>query len=585
MLDVESVAVEQDDDEWYAADPPHAWREGAAWREALEGGVPSDVPLISTGGAPSEKAIRLLIEFEVTSPAVYEKKYRRPTWPGGQSGVTIGVGYDVGYCPDKSRLWADWRGVLSDLMVTALERAIGVKGPAARRLAKELGGIVDVPWSAAEQVYRQSILPFWTRVVSGALPNAGMLTGDCFGALLSLSYNRGPSYAKAGDRYREMRAIKAHMGAQAFGRIPGEIRAMRRLWPDVPGLQQRRDREAALFSEGLDNTVAPTLLKATSAPSLDELRQAFADTLAAVADTPAQGALGRRFFFPNGVGELEFEVTVGLEEGFKLSVGVKDAGAAEPQAAGSQTASKTKLEPHIAGMLSADYDYEIQGRFSEDGLEYLLLDQFDAEAGGQLLVRTSTPPEVLAADTILAPPMLRGAGSAWPDHADALDDESETLPLAVDAGQISAAVHRSALACEGKLSSKKVPGTNGGRLGCAWAVNEVVKRALGRPIGGELSTANMNKVLRAKHAPPVAEGDAEPGVIIMSPTSGGKTGHVGIVGERRSGELLVYSNSTERGLFVQNYTVASWRKRYGEKLGLPVLFYRLDADAFPIGRG
>jgi hypothetical protein len=41
------------------------------------------------------------------------------------------------------------------------------------------------------------------------------------------------------------------MAARAFTQIPGEIRSMKRLWPDLRGLQVRRDREAALFQKGL----------------------------------------------------------------------------------------------------------------------------------------------------------------------------------------------------------------------------------------------------------------------------------------------------------------------------------------------
>src|SRR5215204_6101035 len=44
----------------------------------------------------SRAGLDLLVAFEVTAPAYYEKKLRRPVWPGGESGVTVGIGYDVG---------------------------------------------------------------------------------------------------------------------------------------------------------------------------------------------------------------------------------------------------------------------------------------------------------------------------------------------------------------------------------------------------------------------------------------------------------------------------------------------------------
>ena len=48
-----------------------------------------------------------------------------------------------------------------------------------------------------------------------------------------------------------MRQIKAHMAALNFAAIPVDIRAMKRLWPDDPGLTERREREAKLFEDGL----------------------------------------------------------------------------------------------------------------------------------------------------------------------------------------------------------------------------------------------------------------------------------------------------------------------------------------------
>ncbi len=44
----------------------------------------------------SKKAIEMIIKHEVGGRAVYEKRYQKPIWAGGDSGVTIGLGYDVG---------------------------------------------------------------------------------------------------------------------------------------------------------------------------------------------------------------------------------------------------------------------------------------------------------------------------------------------------------------------------------------------------------------------------------------------------------------------------------------------------------
>ena len=199
---------------------------------------------------PSQAAIDMIVSFEVTSKAVYEQKYQRPIWPGGQSGVTVGIGYDVGYVK-AAKLTADWQGKLPAAMIAELKHAVGVKGAPARLLAIELAPRVVVPWEPAMAVFATVDLPNYSRDVRNGLANTAELSEDSFGALASLVYNRGASFQKAGDRYREMRAIRAHMAARQFSAVTQDILDMQRLWPNVPGLQRRRRQEAALFKQGL----------------------------------------------------------------------------------------------------------------------------------------------------------------------------------------------------------------------------------------------------------------------------------------------------------------------------------------------
>ena len=67
--------------------------------------------------------------------------------------------------------------------------------------------------------------------------------------MLSLSYNRGASYTLQGDRYKEMRYIKADMAAERFDDIGYQLRAMARLWPIGNGVHPRRYREAAIWDK------------------------------------------------------------------------------------------------------------------------------------------------------------------------------------------------------------------------------------------------------------------------------------------------------------------------------------------------
>jgi hypothetical protein len=198
----------------------------------------------------SQAAINLIVMEEVSSKGLYEAKYTHPEWPGGASGVTIGIGYDCGYST-PTIIQADWGDKLPLTMVGALEAVAGIHGSAAASHAHELRGVVTVPWAAAMAVFIGRDIPKWEGIVAHALPNTERLASDSFGALVSLAYNRGASFSTAGDRYREMRAIRDHMAKEQFAEIPAEFRSMRRLWPNVVGLRNRRDHEAALFEKGL----------------------------------------------------------------------------------------------------------------------------------------------------------------------------------------------------------------------------------------------------------------------------------------------------------------------------------------------
>lgn len=203
----------------------------------------------------SQAAIDLIVAEEVTSKAVYTKKYQKPEWPGVLSGITIGIGYDCGYSsPDKIR--ADWGPYLAPEMVSMLVRVAGLKGAEAKAQLARARQVVSVPWDAAMQVFMHNDMPRWENIVLKAIPSAAKLSADCFGAIVSLAYNRGASFSKAGDRYKEMRAIKQHIEAGQYEKVPGDLKSMARLWPTLPGLVGRRNREAALFQKGLTNMAA-----------------------------------------------------------------------------------------------------------------------------------------------------------------------------------------------------------------------------------------------------------------------------------------------------------------------------------------
>lgn len=204
----------------------------------------------------SPEATELIIACEVSSRAVYEKLYLAPVWPKGKSGLTIGIGYDIGYV-DADELKADWGQYLAIATIVRLSEACRITGTAAAALAESLSS-VQVDWKIAKQQFDQEAKPRYVGMTRAALPQPEQLNGSTLGALVSLVYNRGPSFSLAGDRYSEMRNIKEHLSSGDLGRVPNELRCMKRLWagmPDMRGVVLRREAEAKLFESGLAKKV------------------------------------------------------------------------------------------------------------------------------------------------------------------------------------------------------------------------------------------------------------------------------------------------------------------------------------------
>lgn len=213
---------------------------------------PESAMLLGTATV-STRAMDMIVAFEVSSEAAYNRLYRHPVWPHGKSGVTIGIGYDIGYVT-ADVLATDWTEAIGGPSVGTLKPACGKTGDAASQILPQVKS-VDVPFTAADAVFKKTVMPrFIGRTLAALPPAAENLTPDCLGALVSLAYNRGASFNAAGDRYQEMRAIRDAVQAGRLADIPAQIRGMKRLWagkPEMAGLLRRRDLEALLFEQGL----------------------------------------------------------------------------------------------------------------------------------------------------------------------------------------------------------------------------------------------------------------------------------------------------------------------------------------------
>ena len=187
------------------------------------------------------------MRFEISSKANYTRKLEKPVWPGGASGVTIGIGYDLGYV-SASRVKEDWGGVLPEKTVELLASVAGAKKTAAKRATAMLRTAkVKIPINLAIRVFFESTLPRYAKRTAKAYPGIDDLPPDAQAMLLSLVYNRGA--ALSGSRRKEMKAIRALVKKQDLDGIADQFVSMKRLWEGkgLDGLLKRRDKEAAMI--------------------------------------------------------------------------------------------------------------------------------------------------------------------------------------------------------------------------------------------------------------------------------------------------------------------------------------------------
>lgn len=195
-----------------------------------------------------QKAIDLILTAEcIDQPA---------QWPGGESGITIGYGYDLGYEKNFAR---DWEGYLPTGHIERLKVALGKTGATARALRLRFKDIV-ITSRAAREVFLTKTLPHYEEETQQAFRGVEKLPPLAYGALVSVVFNRGSGMV--GARRLEMRAIRNMVALHANGglttnkclqSIAVQLRMMKRLWEGkgLNGLLVRREHEAKLVEEAM----------------------------------------------------------------------------------------------------------------------------------------------------------------------------------------------------------------------------------------------------------------------------------------------------------------------------------------------
>lgn len=171
-----------------------------------------------------------------------------PSWPGGNSGITIGVGYDLGYIT-VDNFESDWGPFLIRNHLLRLRVCVGKRGIWARNRVGQFSDI-RIRRGDSEQIFQKRSLPLYALKTELAFPGVEQLPAGAQTALISLVYNRGTSME--GERRREMRAIQAAVPRRDLKEIANQLRKMKRLWigKGLDGLLRRREAEAVLVESG-----------------------------------------------------------------------------------------------------------------------------------------------------------------------------------------------------------------------------------------------------------------------------------------------------------------------------------------------
>jgi GH24 family phage-related lysozyme (muramidase) len=197
----------------------------------------------------SKKAIELIIQHEIGGREVYTRKYQKPIWAGGDSGLTIGIGYDLGYIKEKD-LFSDWVGLNLNFL-NAMKRFCGVKGEVVKTMMRGEVLNVVIPYNMAYDVFVKKSLPKYYAMTKKIYPQLDTLNEDTRGALVSMVYNRGAKLD--GESRKEMKAIVELVAKQDYDGIAEQIERSKRLWEGrgLDGLVIRRENEADLIRSSM----------------------------------------------------------------------------------------------------------------------------------------------------------------------------------------------------------------------------------------------------------------------------------------------------------------------------------------------
>lgn len=166
----------------------------------------------------------------------------RPYWPGGESGVTLDPGIDIGYC-DPALVHSLFADSFSAEQLAAVQGAHGVTQQDAESLLErdEILASCRVSRERAQHLFPYVASPYW-EALTERFPTLTEATTPpaVHTALLSLGYNRGPHNRHLGVlqgplERRDWRALAATIAGMQQDHVLRGIRERRRLEASLVG--------------------------------------------------------------------------------------------------------------------------------------------------------------------------------------------------------------------------------------------------------------------------------------------------------------------------------------------------------------
>lgn len=159
----------------------------------------------------------------------------KPYWPGGQSGVTLDPGVDLGYI-DESVFYEMYEDMMSEGQIADVRRVLGIKGDKANRMLAQLQQLKKFRISRfqAEHIFPYVADDYWVAALdrwSGLL----IAPPSVHTAVLSLVYNRGANN-------RHLDSINKYFENQDWEGLGNAIKRMQQNHK-LPGIRKRRRQE------------------------------------------------------------------------------------------------------------------------------------------------------------------------------------------------------------------------------------------------------------------------------------------------------------------------------------------------------